>query len=329
MQMSGQYKTDAPLRRALRGKLEDHSQVGFKQVRAGMRKQRAERQYKEPTEMPGLYDIVVKGKRDIRRIHDTMSLAGAQRFVNKNPDRGYVAEERDLDGDGIPEVYVKKGSDFILINGYTTKQSDWARQQVYHATHDDKARRKAKPLNEWTRDQMQLEFDNRDDQRVVTKFVQPRWNEAATDAGYRSQRIPKKRSAYSIFCSSYVKPVWDNYIRTDDVRRNPNFSVIKRSFLKVCGYLWRMVIFLPTIEESFDKDLYDDVKNETWTNYPEDIVKTIKNNTTFKEQSWRKVQKHVAWVGDRDVNVVEYVTGLIDEVITYIVDQARAKSLEV
>jgi len=327
MQMSGQYKTDASLRRALRGKLEDHSQAVFKQVGAGMRKQRAGRKYEEPTEMPGLYDIVVKGKRDIRRIHDAMSLAGAQRFVDKNPGRGYEAERRDLDGDGIPGVYVKKGSDFILINGYTTRQSDWSRQSAYHASNDNKAQRKANPLNKWTRDQMQLEFDNRDNQRVVTGHVQPSWNSEAMTEGFRVQRIPKNRSAYSIFCSRYVKPVWDHYIQ-GDVRQNPNFSVIKRSFLKVCGHLWRIVIFLPTVHANFDEDLFHAVRDETWTEYPEDIVKTIKSNTTFKEQSWRNVQQIVSWVDAGDTSTIDELMGYIDESIGLILDEARAKSLE-
>jgi len=145
-------KPDPAAVRMLREQLMKHTKPAFDDLGTSLRKVRkARKAYPDPTELRSLYDIVVTGKRDIRRVHDAQSLAGAKRFVARYPDREYEAGLRDLDGDGIREVHVTYGGEFILINGYTAVQSDWIKRQAYHRAHDSKEARKQESKGQWAR----------------------------------------------------------------------------------------------------------------------------------------------------------------------------------
>lgn len=70
-----------------------------------------------------------------------------------------------------------------MTNGYTTATSDWIRRQAYHATHDNREKRKANQMNVWTRDEMDVKYAA-DDLRRVTSHRGPQCNIDAETHGY-------------------------------------------------------------------------------------------------------------------------------------------------
>ncbi len=112
--------------------------------------------------MDELAQIVVHLKRDIRRIANAQSLNGAK-MVAKKFDKIYgeghhARNDIDIDHDDIPEITVHdKDGEIVVLNGYTTKPSQWGiRQQYYEAQNDnlDERGRPKTKFNDWYRHTM-------------------------------------------------------------------------------------------------------------------------------------------------------------------------------
>jgi len=205
-----------------------------------------------PEGMDELKEIVLKLRRDITLLHGTQSLKGAKRFVDKNPGQGYAAYEEDLNADGIPEVFVKKGDKFILINGYTTKQSDWAKRQQYYSTHDTRATRKAQSMKQWLHnDIMHARYDDEDPRKLV-HADEPGWNAAARTYGYRVTKTLKNLTPYQVYAAKVVAVLWPYIL--DHHKDNPDISGIKRSYIQVVARSWNMCILSPVLEEYINDD---------------------------------------------------------------------------
>jgi len=252
-----------------------------------------------PSGMNELTDLVLRKRVDIRRGHDAQSKAGADRFVAKHPYQGYTSHEGDLNNDGIPEVYVKKGSEFILINGYTTTQSDWARRQAYYSVYDDKHKRKDKPQKQWLADEMDLRYDDPDDPRIMTSGHVPPWNAIAETHGYKMTRAPKNLSTYRVFTSLIIKPLWEQLCDNPDMR--PEY---KRLYIKVVAHMWNNKIVFPALQRILDEHTFEHVKrlieDGGWTKEETKYYNQIKNSRVFKDLVWGLVIDNVQLMRSTD-----------------------------
>jgi len=263
-----------------------------------------------PTGMNELKDLVLRKRVDIRRIHDTQSKAGAERFVAKYPHQGYTAHEMDLNDDGIPEVFVKRGDEFILINGYTTSKSDWARRQAYYSAHDDKAKRKANPQQEWlARDEMDVRYEDPNDPRIMTSGHEPSWNAAALTHGYKVTRAPKNLSTYRVFTSLIIKPLWDRLCE------DPETLPYKRLYIKVVAHMWNNKIVFPALRRILDEPSFERVKTLIeeggWTKEETKHYNQIKNGRVFKDYVWNLVYANVQLMRSGDPTDTEDLQGNI------------------
>ena len=74
---------------------------------------------------------------------------------NRNPKGGnnnYTSENKDIDGDKIPEFLVKKGDKIIAVNGYTTKKSDFPFKREYYERYPSAKLRKNHKYSDFIKD---------------------------------------------------------------------------------------------------------------------------------------------------------------------------------
>ena len=158
-----------------------------------------------------LYDIILKHKKEIRKIPQCSTINGASNWAAK---RGLRAAETNIDGslDGSKEVvvYDKKGKPFV-VNGYTLRPSDFPVRNKYWETHSKESDRIKEPMHDWLRKKGGI-YDYEEDGMFGKKNIKltelgeqmSKWH------GYRMPTAPKKlASPYSAF-SKLIAPMLKN-----------------------------------------------------------------------------------------------------------------------
>ena len=94
------------------------------------------RQYRDGDGMAQLTQIVSDLYKDVKLIKAASALPGAQKYASKR--KGWTATQEDISGpggfpDGVPEIVVRdKKGNIRVVNGYTTKPSQFAQRQAYY-----------------------------------------------------------------------------------------------------------------------------------------------------------------------------------------------------
>ena len=176
------------------------------------------RKVKKTDLVEDMLDIILKHKKEIRKIPQCSHINGAQDWARK---RRLEAREADLDHDGTPEVVVfeKDGQTPYVVNGYALKPSDYAVRHEYWKTHQKDWQRVGEPMGDWIKGAYTYEEDpdNRWNKKNIktTKLGDDlsKWD------GFRMPTKPKKQaSPYSIF-SKLIAPMVKKLFVSDWIRK--------------------------------------------------------------------------------------------------------------
>ena len=166
--------------------------------------------------MDAIAPQVLSGRRDIRRINDTQSVQGAQRWVEKHGFNDiYEVTNQDEDGDGIPDIIVKRTRDNhpIIVNGYTTVDSTYPYRHRYYTEFPTERERKlyGKGFKGFVEDIWEPEYDQKG-LKIVSygKGAQEEeFGRKIKEAGYKKILKPHDKNVYQVFVSKVIKPMYD------------------------------------------------------------------------------------------------------------------------
>jgi hypothetical protein len=162
-------------------------------------------------ERPGvadLYGIVQDLKQDIQFIKDAQSRPGAERWIRnkKLTDHLHVTDD-DIDGDGVPDIIVRKRSDNspYIVKGYTTKPSEYPMRHFYFNQYPTARDRKGHPMRDWYESAETASYTD----KGFTRVLRPDFLDIAkrTNAVGYNTKVPKpKLSVVQVFKRFLFKP---------------------------------------------------------------------------------------------------------------------------
>ena len=248
-----------------------------------------------------LLDVILKHKKEIKKVPQCTYLQGAQQWAAK---RRLEAREMDLDTDGTPEVIVfdKDGKTPYVVNGYRLVPSDYPVRRKYWSTHETESSRVKEPMGDWIRNNV-YEYD--EDATNMWKKNKIRMKELGHELskwdGFRMPSKPKKlASPYSIF-SKLIAPMIKNLFRTkwlmekmgvDNVVYNASDLTTTNAHVQV----WNKIIspitmyrylYLKLVEQKFY--FYIVMK---MNDFPFDNPKTLAEYNYTYEQFKKDLKKH-------------------------------------
>lgn len=189
------------------------------------RKEKPETSFRNPRTqdeyMNQIMDLVgSKQNRDIIRNNDLISTAGASIWIDKHHrDKGWYVESKDYDGDGIPEVMVKRPDDSLYaVNGYYVKKSDMGTRQPYFEqfpTREDRKLAREEGIRMSNFASLKYgpkKFDPKkpfDIEYEKDPYSDPLYLKQLLT--HRAPRIPTTRSPYQVFTMLISKTIWENF----------------------------------------------------------------------------------------------------------------------
>lgn len=216
-----------------------------------------------------VYDIVANLKRDFKKVKDALTVEGAQAIVdkhNRNCNNKWVAVEEDVNGDNIPDIIIKnEKNNPIVVNGWTTKKSDYPMKRLYAAAKRDRQL----PLDEETHRpisyakyktsvrQLQYQDDSGDIHNagnLTNSFdpIPPNWNLK----GYSTTRkLQQRLTAYNRFKTyilSYFLTGMFNYVVSEIQMNEKEAKRAKITVLsKVSALAWNHYILETVAQHNF------------------------------------------------------------------------------
>ena len=169
--------------------------------------------------MDELAHIVLNLQRDFKRVSNALSLQGAQEIVNKhnakNPNNQWTAHDDDINGDNIPDIIIRNsGGHPIVVNGWTTKSSNYPTKYLYYSANPTREKRRENPFIDWKRDSlMQIQYDDENEDihsrgNIVSynaNAYPQNWNVSK----YNVRKEPKRMNAYQRFQKYIINPRLD------------------------------------------------------------------------------------------------------------------------
>ena len=168
--------------------------------------------------MHELANIVLNLQRDFKRVSNALSVQGARDIVNrhneKSPHAPWNVTTDDINGDNIPDIIIRNANnDPIVVNGWTTKGSDYPERFVYYNKYPTREERKQHPYPAFKRDELyQIQYDDNNvdvhKRGNVIGFNQQAFPATWNLDKYNVNKNPGKRaSAYRRFQTLIVAPV--------------------------------------------------------------------------------------------------------------------------
>ena len=108
--------------------------------------------------MNELANIVLGMQRDFKRVANALSVQGAQEIIEKHNDNSPNAPwnllHQDVNRDGIPDIIIRnENNEPIVVNGWTTKGSDYPERYRYYNTYPTREARRAHPYPAYKRNE--------------------------------------------------------------------------------------------------------------------------------------------------------------------------------
>ena len=216
-------------------------------------------------------------KKDIKQIAKTQSVRGAQEWIKKNKKAGWIAEEEDVDKDGISDVLVKDANgNLVIVNGYTLKPSTYPYRKLFYEAEPE-VRKDYRNYMDYISDvyyhpvydgnSMNVESYIADDDKLALMQKYENTN---------FQKIkPKSKSAYQAFSANYIAPFYKTI-----VDRHNLFDVDGKKpkcYLQCVKYAWDNWVVLPALATLFGEDKVDEIFGD------EKFMKKLKTNKQFKK----------------------------------------------
>ena len=220
--------------------------------------------------MNELANIVLNMQRDFKRVAGALSVQGAQNIVNKHnatakPSAYWRVQHEDINGDNIPDILIRNSkNEPIVVNGWTTKRSDYPARYKYYQAYPTREERKEHPYPEYKRDELyQYQYD---DENVdvhkrgnVTSFNEQAFPAHWKLSNYNVDSSPRKRlGAYQRFQRYILKSPLEfivNHFANQRLLPVP-WSTKVSDIAKVTGKLWNKWI-LQNVADRYGKQYND------------------------------------------------------------------------
>ena len=230
--------------------------------------------------MSSLINIVgtANHKKDIKQIAKTLSVRDAQEWIKKNKKAGWIAEEEDVDNDGISDVLVKDANgNLVIVNGYTLKPSTYPYRKLFDEEEDPKVRADYKTYEDYIRDvYYRPVYDgyNLNVESCIANDDKLALMQKCENANFQKIK-PKNRSPYQAFNYNYIAPFYTTLVD----RYNLFSAEGKRPscYLQCVKYAWDKWVVRPALATLFGEDKVDEIFGD------EKFMKKLKTNKQFKQ----------------------------------------------
>ncbi len=300
--------------------------------------------------IPEMMKVILDMQRDIRKISEAQSIEGAEQLAARWG-KGHNAQVGDINDDGIPDVviYDEHGNP-VVVNGYTTTQSNHPVRYQYFKENPTKEQRRANPMSTWKKGVYGAVYENKENPFVRTGMNdKPAWLTAAETKHFRTIKEPKEtRSPYQAFQEIVSQMI--NTIMTetygepnefgqwnDDGDNAPdkrgiinatafayNVGIVGTAMYSIHGETEPLAQFIYTLDGSADAD---DKKAVTKLKNSKPIKKAIKDLVTFAWNDDAKAYECFAplvkyglndWREKHDLNATHDSVGEIHDYFEYL-----------
>ena len=208
--------------------------------------------------MNELANIVLNMQRDFKRVANALSVQGATDIIDKHNDKSPNAPwhliHEDVNGDNIPDIIIRnENNEPIIVNGWTTKGSDYPERYQYYNRYPTREARRAHPYPTYKKDELygiRYDMNNQDvhNRGNVTAFNQNPFPQGWNTSKYNVNSNPGKRlSAYRRFQKLIANPVLDMVVARfvehgDIVLENEKWKDKMKYYAQVTAKLWENYI---------------------------------------------------------------------------------------
>lgn len=182
----------------------------------------------------GVRDIVYGNKalgikpREFKQVRNAMSVQGANAMVAKHnalypnkPSAHWHVEYGDFNNDTINDLEIHNSKhDPLVVNGWTTKVSDWPTKHDYYTAYPTKEARKAR--RQALAEELGKDYEDVNTYKIERKRMLAQntaANNAYRGAGYRYYK-GEVTNAYQKFVTDVIKPLFDVYVKQSLVDGN-------------------------------------------------------------------------------------------------------------
>ncbi|KAK8887606.1 hypothetical protein M9Y10_038657 [Tritrichomonas musculus] len=272
--------------------------------------------------MEALEHIVLRLKKDIKRVAQAISPQGAQRMVEKHneksPNSPWTLVHADINGDNIPDVAIRNANNkYVYVNGYTTTKSDWPMRYGFYNQYPTREARKEsgfKSAREYTNDLFGGHFDV-ENTNPYMKGNMLGWTVPESWQNYKHEGYKKpsnkrmtsyRRFEYFIFRKAFdhaiAKLIANNSI--GNITQKPLSKYKMQIYSKACAMMWNYYIIHDFVvrlglgnvdpnSKDFDKlkkknkQLIDDLVSDL-------IAHTLYTKDGHNEQQRKAFSNHIA-----------------------------------
>ena len=228
--------------------------------------------------MKSLINIVgtANHKKDIKQIAKTLSVRGAQEWIKKNKKAGWIAEEEDVDNDGISDVLVKDANgNLVIVNGYTLKPSTYPYRKLFYEA-DPEIRKDYRNYKDYISDVYYhpvYDGNNFNVESYIADKDKLALMQKCENANFQKIK-PKNRSPYQAFNYNYIAPFYTTLV--DHYRLFSAEGKRPSCYLQCVKYAWDKWVVRPALGLLFGNDNIDEILNN------EKFMKKLKTNKQFK-----------------------------------------------
>ncbi len=200
--------------------------------------------------MDELMKVVLDMQRDIKRVTKGNCIRDAEQYAAKLGPY-HQAVEGDYNRDGISDIVIfDADGNPVVVNGWTTKASDWVERNQYYSTakRDKETGKFEETRADWRKRIFEPKYEDPNDPTIITSYNKPDWYTKTINANEKNNmrwKVPqmKDRSAYRVFQEDVLKPIWDVLVK--------NKKVDSTGYLSACAYVWNIWILPASLFEVF------------------------------------------------------------------------------